>query len=84
MISELHFNQWKNIDSVLKYFIDISNKKDRSFIRLYIKQFYSSINEDILANAIQFARLHTTIDDKDLRLIIRLIRLFKILIVFRQ
>ena len=28
LISELHFNQWKNTDSVLKWFIDISNKKD--------------------------------------------------------
>ena len=27
LISELHFNQWKNTDSVLKWFIDISNKR---------------------------------------------------------
>ena len=69
LISELHFNQWKNTDSVLKWFIDISNKKDNSFIQLDIKEFYPSINEDILTNAIQFAKLHTTIDEKDLRLI---------------
>ena len=69
LISELHFNQWKNTNSVLKWFIDISNKKDCSFIQLDIKEFYPSTNEDILTNAIQFAKLHTTIDDKDLRLI---------------
>ena len=69
LISELHFNQWKNTNSVLKWFIDISNKKDCSFIQLDIKEFYRSINEEILTNAIQFAKLHTTIDDKDLRLI---------------
>ena len=69
LISELHFNQWKNTNSVLKWFIDISNKKDCSFIQLDIKEFHPSINEDILTNAIQFAKLHTTIDDKDLRLI---------------
>ena len=69
LISELHFNQRKNTDSVLKWFIDISNKKDCSFIQLDIKEFYPSTNEDILTNAIQFAKLHTTIDDKDLRLI---------------
>ena len=68
-ISELHFNQWKNINSVLKWFIDISIKKDCSFIQLDIKEFYPSINKDILTNAIQLAKLHTTIDDKDLRLI---------------
>ena len=28
LISEPHFKQWKNTDSVLKWFIDISNKKD--------------------------------------------------------
>ena len=53
----------------MKWFIDISNKKDCSFIQLDIKEFHQSINKDILTNAIQFAKLHTTIDDKDLRLI---------------
>ena len=28
LISELHLSHWKNTDSVLKLFIDISNKKD--------------------------------------------------------
>ena len=69
LISELHFNQWKNTDSVLKWFINISNKKDSAFIQRDIKEFYPSINEDILTNAIQLPKLHTTIDDKDLRLI---------------
>ena len=27
LISELHFKQWKNANSVLKWFIDISNKR---------------------------------------------------------
>ena len=53
----------------MKWFIDISNKKDCSFIQLDIKEFYPSINKDTLTNAIQLAKLHTTIDDKDLRLI---------------
>ena len=53
----------------MKWFIDIFNKKDCSFIQLDIKEFYPSTNEDILTNTIRFAKLHTTIDDKDLRLI---------------
>ena len=69
LIPEFHFNQWKNIDSNLKWFIDISNNNDSSFIQLDFKEFYPSINEDILTNAIQFAKLHITIDVKDLRLI---------------
>ena len=69
LISELHFSQWRKTDSVLKWFTDIPNKKDSSFIQLDIKEFYPSINKDILTNAIQFAKLHTTIDNKDLSLI---------------
>ena len=69
-MSGVRQHQWKKTNSVLKWFIDISNKKDCSFIQLDIKEFYPSINEDILTNAIQFPKLHTTIDDKDLPLII--------------
>ena len=60
-----------NTNSVLKWFIDISSKKDSSFIQFDTKEFYSSINEDILINAIQFTKLHITINDKNLRLIMR-------------
>ena len=66
LISEFHFNQQKNTNSDLKRFTDIFNKMDCSFIQLDIKEFYPSINKDILTNVIQFAKLHTTIDDKDL------------------
>ena len=61
----------KNTDSVLKWFIDNPNKKDSSFIQLDIKQFYPSINKEILTNAIKLAKLYTTIDYKDLRLIMQ-------------
>ena len=44
-------------------------KKDSSFIQLEIKEFYPSINENILTNAVQFAKLRTTINDEDLCLI---------------
>ena len=69
MISELHFSQWKKTNSVLKWSVDISNKKDSLFIQLYIKELYPSINEDILTNTIQFAKRYTTIDDKYLHII---------------
>ena len=57
LMSDLYFNQWKNTDSVLKWFIDISKKKGSSFIQLDIKEFYPSINKDVLTNVIQFANL---------------------------
>ena len=55
----------------MKWFIDIPYKKDCSFVQLDIKEFYPFINEDILINAIQFAKLHANIDDKDLCLIMQ-------------
>ena len=60
------FNQWNNTDSALKWFIDISNTKNCSFIQFDIKEFYPSINEDILTNDIHFEKLHTTIGGNDL------------------
>ena len=39
-------------------------------MQLDVKEFYASFNEDILTNAIQFPKLHTTTDDKDFHLII--------------
>ena len=45
------------------------NKKNSSLIQLDIKEFYPSSNEDILTNAIQFAKLQKSIDEKNLRLI---------------
>ena len=53
----------------MKWFIVISDKKNSSFIQLDINKLYPSINKDILKNAIQFAKLHTTTDDKDFHLI---------------
>ena len=53
----------------MKWFIDISNKKDGSFIQLDVKKFYPSINKDILTSSIKFAKLLITTDNKDLRLI---------------
>ena len=52
LISEFHFNQQKNTNSDLKRFTDIFNKMDCSFIQLDIKEFYPSINKDILTNVI--------------------------------
>ena len=70
MIYQCHFNKLQNTNSVLKWFTDISSKKDSTFIQLDIEEFYPSVNEEIVAIAIQFAKLHTTIDNKDLHLII--------------
>ena len=66
LILELDFNQWKNNSSVLKWFVDISNKKDSLFMQLGTREFYPSINEDILKMS---SSLKKIIDDEDLRLI---------------
>ena len=47
-------------------FTNVSTQKDSSFIQLDIKKLYRSVNEYILTKVIQFAKLHTTINDKNL------------------
>ena len=67
--STLELNQWKNTRSVIEWLNSIQNKKNCAFIQLDIKDFYPSITEKILDNAIEFAKEHTTIIDDDIRII---------------
>ena len=62
-------NQWKNTDDVITWFESISNKESCSFVQLDIKEFYPAITKAILNEALSFAKLYTTITDKDSRII---------------
>ena len=53
--------QWKNTHEVLNWFNNIENKKDKEFISLDIVDFYPSISEKILNEAIEFAQEYTQI-----------------------
>ena len=57
------------MESVIKWFYSIENKSQCKFIQLDIAEFYPTISEEILDNAILFAQQHINIPEKDLRII---------------
>ena len=69
LVEKLKLNQWKNSHSVISWFKSIEEKQKCLFIQLDIMEFYPSITETILDNAISFALQHTSIVEKDLRII---------------
>ena len=71
LLKELDFNQWKNTDDVTRWFRNISNKSECKFIQLDIKEFYPSITEKTLNNAITFAENYISISKEDIRIIKR-------------
>ena len=68
-LKKTEVNQWKNTSKVIKWFNNTENKKDCSFIQFDIKEFYPSITEEILEQAISFAKSLTDIDDHKIRTI---------------
>ena len=69
IIEKLQLNQRRNTDAVLKWFNNITDKSNCSFIQFDIKEFYPSITENILHQTFKFAKQHTNIDKNDLRII---------------
>ena len=62
-------NQWKNTDSVIEWFKGIPNKADYTFTMFDIKDFYPSISESLLIEALDFAKRYTDVPKKDLEVI---------------
>ena len=69
IIEKLQFNQLRNTDALLKWFNNITDKINCSFIQFDIKEFYPSITENILHQTLEFAKQHANIDKNDLRII---------------
>ena len=63
--TELSLNQWKNTASVIEWFKYINEKHLNKFMVFDIKEFYPSIKENLLRNALEFASAITTISSKD-------------------
>ena len=55
--------------TVIDWFKKIENKKSSRFIKLNIVDFYPCISEQLLDNAVTFAKLHTTINDQEIRIL---------------
>ena len=62
-------NQWKNANNVINWFNNIKNKIDCTFIQFDIKDFYPSITEEILEEAISFTKSLIDTDDHKIRTI---------------
>ena len=52
LIQQLKVKQWKNTQNVIKWFTKIEEKSNHKFIVFDIKDFYSSIKEILLIEAI--------------------------------
>ena len=64
------FNQWKNSSEVINWFNNIESKDRSAFIQFDIDQFYPSISEDLLINALNWALEHVEISDNDKHIIL--------------
>ena len=69
LLKELDSNQWKNTDDVICWFRNIASKSECKFIQLDIKEFYPSITEKSLNNAISFAKDYISRSKEDIRII---------------
>ena len=67
--NKLKVNQWRNTSSVIEWFNNIQDKQEYSFTIFDIQEFYPSISENLLDEAILFAKQHTNIQVKDLNII---------------
>ena len=69
ILNKIDVNQWKNTDNVINWFNNIEYKKDCTFIQFDLKNFYPSITEEILEEAISFAKSLIDIDHHKIRTI---------------
>ena len=73
VVSEVHkkspVNQWRQTASVIDWFTNIKDKRDCRFFQLDIADFYPSISEELLNQAIDYAKQTTPIDNSTLEII---------------
>ena len=65
IISSTKINQWKNTASVMKWFNSLKNKSSLSFICFDVCEFYPSITEKLLSEALNFASEHHQITSQE-------------------
>ena len=64
-----NLNQWKNTTAVINWFKSIENKQQFSFICFDIEEFYSSISQDLLNKALDFASIYDNITTEERNII---------------
>ena len=58
-------NQWRNTHAVIDWFTELKDKQSITFLIFDIVDFYPSITESLLVNALDFASEHIAITDQD-------------------
>ena len=69
ILEKLNVNQWKNTETAIHWFKSIVQKSRCFFIQFDLIEFYPSITKEILEEVIVFAKKHTEIAEKDLKII---------------
>ena len=64
----LRINQWKDTSEVIEWFLKIPDKNRYKFAIFEIKDFYPSISEEPLTNALNFAKEITDISREDMQI----------------
>lgn len=62
-------NQWRSTGDVIEWFNKIENKNTFTFMMFDVKDFYPSISETLLKEALNFAKQHTQVTKNDLDVI---------------
>ena len=62
-------NQWRNSMAVIEWFRNLQEKDKLTFVSFDIVEFYPSISESLLMKAIDFAKRHTHISSRDIKII---------------
>ena len=70
LVRYLRVQQWKNSSDVTTWFTSISEKDRCVFTCFDICEFYPSISEELLTNALDFARQFTDISDEEKAIIL--------------
>ena len=61
--------QWQSTNTVLEWFKAIHHKGRKQFLQLDVVEFYPSITEKLLDEAIDFAKEHATITDQQVKIV---------------
>ena len=71
LLSNIKVNQWKNTSDAISWFKNVNNKKQPSFINFDVENFYPSISEKLLIDALNFAKSSINITEQDLSIIMQ-------------
>ena len=71
VLSATGVNQWKNTSAVIKWFKEITVRKNTTFLSFDIANYYPSITKELLLKALTFAQKYITISHQDIDIIVK-------------